>query len=178
MREVYSQDQQNNMSLFVPRSTDREQMKVMAKAEQLPGSTLIHSQKSESLTVSICGSYHRHLKKMDKLIKECKKLGIEVRIPKYAVKKASTNGFVYLKGEVGTPKQLQEKNFDAIGNSSFVLVVNTNGYIGPSTSMEIGYAIAKGIPIFCTEEPEDFVFKLYTDYGKKLEEIKEMLLHG
>jgi len=158
-------------------------MKAIAKTEQILESnvdvSLIRSARNDSpVTVSICGSYHRHLKKMDRLIKECKKLGIEVRIPKYAVKKSSTNGFVYLKGEVGTPKQLQEKNFDAIAKSTFVLVVNTNGYIGPSTSMEIGYAIAKGIPIFCTDEPEDFVFKLYTEHGKTLPEIKEQLLNA
>ena len=52
------------------------------------------------------------------------------------------------------------------------------GNIGPSTSMEIGYAIAKGIPIFCTEPPEDFVFKLYTEYGKALPEIKDQLLNS
>jgi len=158
-------------------------MKTIAKAEQLPASIssasmLRASRNTSPLTVSICGSYHRHLKKMHKLIKECKKLGIEVLIPKYPVKKSSTNGFVYLKGEMGTPKQLQEKNFDAIASSSFVLVVDTNGYIGPSTSMEIGYAIAKGIPIFCTEPPEDFVFKLYTEYGKTLPEIKDQLLNA
>lgn len=154
-------------------------MKSMAKAEQISPVQMIKPVHMESpLTVSICGSYHRHLKKMHKLIKDCRQLGIEVRIPKYAVKKSSTNGFVYLKGEVGTPKQLQEKNFDAIARSSFILVVNTNGYIGPSTSMEIGYAIAKGIPIFCTDVPEDFVFKLYTEYGKSLPEIKDLLLNG
>lgn len=158
-------------------------MKTIANAEQIPVSiistSMIRASRNASpLTVSICGSYHRHLKKMDNLIKECKKLGIEVLIPKYAVKKSSINGFVYLKGEVGTPKQLQEKNFDAIARSSFVLIVDTKGYIGPSTSMEIGYAIAKGVPVFCTEPPEDFVFRLYTEYGKTLPEIKDQLLNA
>jgi len=157
-------------------------MKAAAKTEQVSASVSIPSlinpeRNASAITVSICGSYHRHLKKMHKLIKECKELGIEVHIPKYAQRKSSMNGFVYLKGEVGTPKQLQEKNFDAIARSSFVLVVNTKGYIGPSTSMEIGYAIAKGIPIFCTDQPEDFVFRLYTEYGKSLSEIKDQILN-
>ena len=158
-------------------------MKAIAKTQQVPGlmretSTADRIRNQDPITVSICGSYHRHLKKMHKLIKECRKLGIEVLIPKYAVKKSSTNGFVFLKGEVGTPKQLQEKNFDAIARSTFVLVVNTNGYIGPSTSMEIGFAIAKGIPIFCTDIPEDYVFRLYTEYDKTLPEIKDQLLNS
>lgn len=106
---------------------------------------------------------------------ECRKLGIRVLIPKYAQRKFSKNRFVYLKGERGTPKQLQDKNFKAIGKSSFVLVVDPDGYIGPSTSMEVGFSIAAGIPIFCTEEPEDYVFRFYTQYGKSLQEIKSIL---
>ena len=112
---------------------------------------------------------------MRNVIRECKKLGIEVHIPRHPVRKSSINGFVFLKGEKGTPKQLQENNFEAIARSSFVLVVNTNGYIGSSTAMEIGYAIAKDIPIFCTDKPEDYVFQLYTQYGKTLPEIIEIL---
>jgi len=133
-------------------------------------------QTKNSISVSICGSYHRHLKEMRRLISECKRLGIYVHIPRYAIKKSSTNGFVYLRGEHGTPRYLQDKNFRAIESSSFLLVVNPKGYIGPSTSMEIGYAIAKRIPIFCTDKPEDYVFQLYTEYGKSLPEIKEILL--
>jgi nucleoside 2-deoxyribosyltransferase len=131
---------------------------------------------SVSLTVSICGSYHRHLRKMRALILECRKLGIRVRIPKYAVKKYSTHGFVYLKGERGTPKDLQEKNFRAIERSSFVLVVNPKGYIGPSTSMEIGFAISKGVPIFCTDVPDDYIFRFYTKHVRSLREIRDMMV--
>ena len=42
--------------------------------------------------------------------------------------------------------------------------------------MEIGFAIARGIPVFCTDKPRDFVFRLYTMYGKKISEIKTLLI--
>ena len=176
-------NRQEDISLFHLIGPKNDQMKAITKTQQVPtlmrdASTADRMRNQDPITVSICGSYHRHLKKMHMLMKECEKLGIEVLIPRYAVKKSSTNGFVYLKGEVGTPKQLQEKNFDAIARSTFVLVVNTNGYIGSSTSMEIGFAIAKGIPIFCTDTPEDYVFRLYTGYGKTLPEIKDQLLNS
>ena len=137
---------------------------------------LEQSEETAVLSVSICGSYHSHLKEMRKLIIECRKLGIFVRIPKYAQKKFSKRGFVYLKGEKGTPKDLQDKNFRAISHSSFLMVVNPKGYVGSSTSMEIGYAIAKEIPIFCTDKPKDYVFQFYAQYGKPLTEIKKILL--
>ena len=151
-------------------------MKAIANAEQIAPPSLMRPTRSEhALTVSICGSYHRHLREMKHLILECRKLGITVHIPRYAVRKYSRKGFVYLRGENGTPRELQDKNFRAIERSSFLLVVNPKGYIGSSTSMEIGYAIAKGIPIFCTDKPEDYVFQFYTKYGRSLAEIKAML---
>ncbi|MGI0079818.1 MAG: hypothetical protein ACRECH_09340 [Nitrososphaerales archaeon] len=133
-----------------------------------------------SLSVSICGSYNKHLKEMRAAMAECKRLGIHVLIPKYAEKKYSKNRFVYLKGERGTPKQLQEKNFEAITRSSFILVVDPDGYVGTSTAMEIGFSIAKGIPVFLTDSPNDYVFRFYTEYGRPLAKIKSLLLarHG
>ncbi len=112
---------------------------------------------------------------MRHLIAECKGLGIKVQIPKYAERKFSRHRFVYLKGERGTPRSLQNKNFLAIAGSSFLLVVDPKGYIGPSTAMEIGYAIANEIPIYCTDKPRDYVFRFYTRYGKSLPEIKSMM---
>ena len=133
-----------------------------------------------SLSVSICGSYNKHLKEIREAMSECKRFGIEVLIPKYAQRKYSRNRFVYLRGERGSPRQLQEKNFEAITRSSFVLVVNPDGYVGPSTAMEIGFSIAKGIPVFCTETPNDYVFRFYTEYGKPLRKIKSLIFarHG
>lgn len=133
-----------------------------------------------SLSVSICGSYNKHLKEMKQAMAECRSLGIQVLIPRYAQRKYSKSGFVYLRGERGTPKQLQEKNFEAITRSSFVLIVNPNGYVGPSTAMEIGFSVAKGVPVFCTERPKDYIFRFYTKFGKPLAEIKSLLFgeHG
>ncbi len=127
-----------------------------------------------TVSVSICGSYNKHLKQIGEKLLECKRLGIRVLIPKYAIRKYSTHGFVYLKGENGTPRQLQERNFRAIAKSSFVLVVNPKGYIGPSTALEVGYAYAKGIPVFCTEIPRDYIFKFFTANGVTLQEIKSL----
>lgn len=131
------------------------------------------------LSVSICGSYHRHLKEMKERIEECRELGIKVLIPKYATAKSETeSGFVILRGENGSPRELQEKNFRAISASSFVFVENPRGYIGPSTALEIGYAYARRIPIFCREKPKEYIFTLFTTFGKSLKEIKSSILES
>ena len=106
---------------------------------------------------------------------ECKRLGMKVLIPKYAIRKRIEHGFVYLRGERGTPRQLQDRNFRAIAQSDFVLIVNPGGYIGPSSSLEIGYAYSKGVPVFCTEVPKDYIFRFYVTAGMSLPEIKSII---
>lgn len=127
------------------------------------------------LSVSICGSYNKHLAEIAECIEESKNLGMRVLIPKYAEKVRSTNGFCILRGERGEPRDLQDNNFESISMSDFMLVVDPNGYVGPSTSLEIGYAISKGVPVYCTERPTQYIFRLYTSWGKSLKEIKEIL---
>jgi hypothetical protein len=141
--------------------------------------TVVRQQERETalLSVSICGSYHRHLKDMKERIAECRQLGITVLIPKYASRKSENeHGFVVLRGENGSPKELQDKNFRSIAASSFLYVENPGGYIGQSTALEIGYAYARRIPIFCREKPSEYIFTLFTNYGKSLAQIKSLLL--
>jgi hypothetical protein len=134
-------------------------------------------QRTALLSVSICGSYHRHLKDMKERIAECRQLGIKVLIPKYTSwKSENEHGFVVLRGENGSPAELQEKNFRAIAASSFMFVENPGGYIGQSTALEIGYAYARRIPIFCREKPNEYIFTLFTTYGRSLPQIRSFLL--
>jgi nucleoside 2-deoxyribosyltransferase len=135
-----------------------------------------NSKDYNGLTVSICGSYNKHLDQIGESIEQAKKLGVRVIIPKYAERVRATNGFCILRGEKGEPRELQDNNFEAIAMSDFMLVVNPSGYIGPSTSLEIGYAVAKRVPVYCTEKPSEYIFRLYTSWGKSLQEIKEALV--
>ncbi len=140
---------------------------------------VVQQQEKETalLSVSICGSYHRHLKDMKERIEECRQLGIKVLIPKYTSRKSENeHGFVVLRGENGSPKELQDKNFRAIAASSFIFVENPGGYIGQSTALEIGYAYARKIPVFCREKPSEYIFTLFATYGKSLPQIRSLLL--
>jgi nucleoside 2-deoxyribosyltransferase len=133
---------------------------------------------NSGISVAICGSYNKHLSQIARYVEECRSLGMKVTIPKYAVRKYSTHGFVYLKGEKGTPRKLQDNNFRAIANSTFLLVVNPEGYIGPSTSLEVGYAYANDVPVFLTHTPRDYVFRFFSSSGMPLEEIKARMENG
>ena len=68
---------------------------------------------SARLTVSIIGSYNKHLAQMRRLSTECRKLGFEVLIPKYAVRKFSKNRFVYLEERMGRRRSFRKRTFDS-----------------------------------------------------------------
>jgi hypothetical protein len=113
---------------------------------------------------------------MRNTIKECKALGIKVKIPKVAKKDWTERGFVHLKGEPDhTPHKLQNKNFRHISKSTFIYIVNPEGYIGSSTAMELGYALHANIPIYASHKPRDFIFTFYVKSGKSLQQIREIL---
>ena len=50
---------------------------------------------------------------MRRLRTECRKLGFEVLIPKYAVRKFSKNRFVYLEERMGRRKNFRKRTFDS-----------------------------------------------------------------
>lgn len=52
-------------------------------------------------------------------------------------------------------EEIQLMVFHRMYQSDFIYVWNPNGYIGKTTSYEIGRACEKGIPIYYKEEPED-----------------------
>ena len=56
---------------------------------------------------------------------------------------------------------VQDRHLDAIRHSAFLWLVCDDGYVGQSASMEIGFAIAYGIPIFSKNLPYDFTLRQY-----------------
>lgn len=54
---------------------------------------------------------------------------------------------------------VQQRHLFAIGESDFLWLVAPDGYIGTSAAMEIGYAVACGIPIFSTATPSDVTLR-------------------
>lgn len=50
-----------------------------------------------------------------------------------------------------TPKQVESQFLHALGLADFVYIENPGGYVGEVVSLEIGFAIALGIPIYSRE---------------------------
>jgi nucleoside 2-deoxyribosyltransferase len=77
----------------------------------------------------VCGSF-KFIRRMNELERKLKKANIEFTMPK---KKSS-------RGIIGCLEKIDE--------ADVVYVVNPNGYVGRSVCIDIGYAYAKGKPIY------------------------------
>jgi hypothetical protein len=67
---------------------------------------------------------------------------------------------------------VQQRHLFAIGESDFLWLVAPDGYVGTSAAMEIGYAIACRIPVFCADTPTDVTLR---EFVTVVPDMKEAL---
>lgn len=109
-----------------------------------------------SIFTVISGSFRKHLKEISQLKDALEMSGIVVLSPTSAKAINPNDEFIVLDSDpIDNPKLLQDSVFAKIRKSSFLMVANVNGYIGAAATMEIGYAIATGIPVYVLEEVAD-----------------------
>jgi SAM-dependent methyltransferase len=107
------------------------------------------------LKATISGSLRRFLPEMEEAARELKEVGISVLSPRAFQVIDEKNGFVFLEGDEGEASTIQNSHLQAITNSDFLLLVCPGGYLGSSASLEVGYALALGIPIFALSPPAE-----------------------
>lgn len=109
-----------------------------------------------SIFTIISGSFRKHLLQIAKLKQELEKHHILVLSPIGAIARNPDEEFIILDSDqVSHPKVLQDSIFAKIRRSTFITLANVDGYIGKAAVMEMGYAIALGIPIYTLEPVED-----------------------
>jgi nucleoside 2-deoxyribosyltransferase len=58
-------------------------------------------------------------------------------------------------------KTIETHHLTSIRQANFLWVHSSEGYIGLSTALEIGYALAHSVPVFSTCEPQTEVFRQF-----------------
>jgi hypothetical protein len=58
-------------------------------------------------------------------------------------------------------KLVQDRHLESIRAASFLWLVCPDGHVGQSASLEVGYAIRDGVPIFATHTPSDLTLREY-----------------
>jgi NTP pyrophosphatase (non-canonical NTP hydrolase) len=128
-----------------------------------------------SACCSISGSFQRFLPAIAAKIRECKAANVKVLSPPTTSVGRVSRGFVFLKNEDGSPREIEQKHLAAIRRSDFLYVVNPEGYLGPSVTPEVGYAIAHFVPVFCQERPTDYMVSLLTRVEPSVDRIRQHL---
>lgn len=133
--------------------------------------------KENRFKVVISGSFRKHFEGIQEKIEEFEKAGIVVLSPKKAKVVNPTEEFAILETDKTTdPKTLEQQHLDAIYEADVLYLYNEKGYIGASATMELGWALALGKPIYAKEEGEDFTLKLYCGKIATPKEIKKDLV--
>ena len=110
----------------------------------------------------ISGSYRKDFEALKRTYEEFRDLGCDVLSPSSVTSVSEEDGFVYMKGEeTETPTAIEERHLNAIQKANFVWLHAPNGYVGPTSALEIGFAHAAGVPVFATEAPSEQVFRSF-----------------
>jgi len=101
--------------------------------------------------VTISGSYRKHFDRIVEAKKAFEQLGAVVLRPETDVVSSSDEELVRLEGDPEDLRAVQEAQLSAIAECDLLYVVNPGGYLGPSATLEVGYAHRAGIPVVTAE---------------------------
>lgn len=125
-------------------------------------SNMIHGVvKQEHRTVVLSGSFRKHLNYISDIKQALSEQGVEVLSPRFSDPKNPGEEFVVFKGEEGmSPLELERYHLSMIDNCDALIVCASDGYVGASALIEIGYAQAMGKRVIFTEKPEEFMLQI------------------
>jgi hypothetical protein len=126
-----------------------------------------------TLMVTVSGSFHRHMEAIAKAVETFNARGVRVLSPSDPRVVDSVGSFLFVASDKHRSIRLvQDRHLAAISQSDFLWLVSPDGYVGQSASLEIGFAIAFGIPIFCEKLPSDLTLRKYI---QKMDDIDEAI---
>lgn len=114
------------------------------------------------LKVTVSGSFQRHLAPVTSAVEAFTSLGCRVLSPEDPRVVDSFGEFLFVASDrFRTIRTVQNRHLAAIAASQFLWLVDPDGYVGQSASLELGFAIALGIPILTTAPPADLTLRQY-----------------
>ena len=116
--------------------------------------------RQEFRNVVLSGSFRKHLDYILKIKRQLNAQNIQVLSPRFDEPKNPGQEFVVFEGEEGlSPLELERHHLNMIDESDAMIVCASDGYVGASALIEIGYAQALGKRIIFTERPSEFMLQ-------------------
>src|SRR5438270_8614682 len=126
---------------------------------------------SQNFAVTVSGSFHRHMHEINVAVQELAMLSVRVLSPADPRIVAAQGEFLFVASDpVRSVRLVQDRHLDSVGASDFLWLVCPDGYVGQSASLELGYAIHAGVPIFATRAPGDLTLREYVTVVPSLKE--------
>ena len=115
-----------------------------------------------SVTVTVSGSFRRHIAEIQRDVNEFSTLGASVLSPADPRVVDAFGEFLFVASDrLRTVRTVQSRHLLAIASSDFLWLVCPDGYVGPSAAMEIGYANARDIPVLAATPPTDLTMRQF-----------------
>lgn len=125
----------------------------------------------QKINATVSGSFHRHIFAITESVNDLRERDVNVLSPKDPRVVDYIGDFLFVASDrVRSIKLVQDRHNEAIKRSDFLWLVNPDGYVGPSASMELGIATALGTPVFSTHAPTDTTLRKYVELVPSAEE--------
>jgi NTP pyrophosphatase (non-canonical NTP hydrolase) len=133
---------------------------------------------TKNLSIVISGSFRRYFDGISETVQAFEALSIDVLSPKASKVINPGEEFAVLEtDDTDDPKTLEQRHLDAIAAADALYLYDPDGYIGDSSKMELGWAIALGKPVFCKELVADSTLKFFCGTVATPEEVKTALVN-
>lgn len=114
------------------------------------------------MKVVVSGSFHRHLSEIQAVVAELDEAGHSVLSPSDPRIVDNFGDFLYVASDkVRSIRMVQDRHLESIRNADFVWLVAPDGYVGPSASLELGFALGSGVGVFSADVLNDLTLRQY-----------------
>lgn len=114
------------------------------------------------LSAAVSGSFHRHMAAITAAVQDLAALSIRVLSPADPRVVAHQGEFLFVASDrLRSVRLVQDRHLECIRAADFLWLICPDGYVGQSAAMEVGFAAAYGVPIFCTRAPLDLTLQQY-----------------
>jgi hypothetical protein len=123
------------------------------------------------LRAVVSGSFRRHLDPIQSAVDELNAAGVEVLSPADPRVVDEFGEFLFVASDrLRSIHAVQSRHLASIRVADFVWLVDPEGYVGQSASMELGFAVACGTPILTASTPNDLTLRQYVRTVSDLQE--------
>lgn len=131
------------------------------------------------IRATVSGSFHRGLDDVQAVVASLVDAGVDVLSPADPRIVDAFGEFLFVASDRQRKiKTVQDRHLAAIGASHFVWFVAPDGYVGLSGALEIGSAVAQGVPIFSSTPPNDLTLRQYVSVVSSVREaVATVLTH-